>query len=95
MDNAAKFGKPVLLVYGDSHTYSSGRPFPTKVPNVISLQVPGEKQMHAVSVTIDTGTTACSNLNHFESGAGCITIIQIKRAVRSHRPLLYFELKRL
>jgi hypothetical protein len=57
LENAAKFGKPVLLVYGDSHTYSSGRPFPTKAPNVISLQVPGEKQMHAVSVTIDTETT--------------------------------------
>ncbi len=57
MENSAKFGKPVLLVYGDSHTYSSGRPFPTKAPNVISLQVPGEKQMHAVSVTIDTETT--------------------------------------
>jgi hypothetical protein len=57
IENSAKFGKPVLLVYGDSHTYSSGRPFPTKAPNVISLQVPGEKQMHAVSVTIDTETT--------------------------------------
>jgi hypothetical protein len=57
IDNAAKFGKPVLLVYGDSHTYSSGRPFPTKAPNVISLQVPGEKQMDAVEVTIDTATT--------------------------------------
>jgi hypothetical protein len=57
MENAAKFGKPVMLSYGDSHTYSSGRPFPTKAPNVISLQVPGEKQMHAVAVTIDTDTT--------------------------------------
>ncbi len=57
MENAAKFGKPVLLVYGDSHIYSSGRPFPTKAPNVISLEVPGEKQMHAVAVTIDTETT--------------------------------------
>jgi hypothetical protein len=57
IENAAKFGKPVLLVYGDSHTYSSGRPFPTKAPNVISLQVPGEKQMDAVEVTIDTATT--------------------------------------
>jgi hypothetical protein len=56
IENAAKFGKPVMLVYGDSHTYSSGRPFPTKAPNVISLQVPGDKQMHAVAVTIDTLT---------------------------------------
>ncbi len=57
IEKAAKFAKPVLLVYGDSHTYSSGRPFPTKAPNVISLEVPGEKQMHAVAVTIDTETT--------------------------------------
>jgi hypothetical protein len=55
--NAAKFGKPVLLVYGDSHIYSNSRPFPSKAPNVISLQVPGEKDMHAVEVTIDTATS--------------------------------------
>ncbi len=57
IENAAKFGKPVLLVYGDSHTYINGRPFPTKAPNVMSLQVPGEKQMDAVEVTIDTATS--------------------------------------
>jgi hypothetical protein len=57
IDNAAKFGKPVLLVYGDSHTYSMGRPFPAKAANVMSLQVPGEKEMHAVEVTIDTATS--------------------------------------
>ncbi len=57
IENATTFGKPVLLVYGDSHIYSAGRPFPTTAPNVLSLQVPGEEQMHAVQVTIDTGTT--------------------------------------
>ncbi len=57
IDNSAKFGKPVLLVYGDSHIYSSGRPFPTKAPNVMSLEVPGEKYMDAVEVTIDTATS--------------------------------------
>ncbi len=57
IENAAKFGKPVLLVYGDSHVYSNGRPFPNKAANVMSLQVPGEKDMHAVEVTIDTATS--------------------------------------
>jgi hypothetical protein len=57
VENAAKFGKPVLLVYGDSHTFSNGRPFPTRAPNIVSLQVPGEKQMHAVEVTIDPTTS--------------------------------------
>ena len=53
IDNAAKFGKPVLLVYGDSHTYSVMQPFPTRAKNVTALQVPGEKDMDAVTVTID------------------------------------------
>lgn len=57
IEEAAAFGKPVLLVYGDSHTYRSGRPFPTKAPNVLSLEVPGEKQMDAVEITIDTDTS--------------------------------------
>lgn len=54
---AAAFGKPVLLVYGDSHTFRAGRPFPTRAPNVLSLEVPGEAQMDAVEVTVDTATT--------------------------------------
>lgn len=54
---AAAFGKPVLLVYGDSHTFRAGRPFPTTAPNVLSLEVPGEKQMDAVEITIDTATS--------------------------------------
>jgi hypothetical protein len=57
IDNAAKFGKPVLLVYGDSHTYNVGQPFPTKAKNVMSLEVPGDKDMNAVEVVIDPDTT--------------------------------------
>lgn len=53
IDNAAKFGKPVLLVYGDSHTYNVTQPFPIRTKNVTALQVPGEKYMDAVTVTID------------------------------------------
>lgn len=53
IDNAAKFGKPVLLVYGDSHKYTVGQPFPTKAKNVTSLEVPGDKDMNAVEVIID------------------------------------------
>lgn len=54
---AAAFGKPVLLVYGDSHVFRAGRPFPTTAPNVLSLEVPGEEAMHAVEVTVDPSTT--------------------------------------
>ena len=32
---AAAFGKPVLLIYGDSHTYRIGRPFPLDAANVM------------------------------------------------------------
>lgn len=53
IDNAVKFGKPVLLVYGDSHIYTVGQPFPTKAKNVVSLEVPGDKDMNAVEVVID------------------------------------------
>lgn len=54
---SAAFGKPVLLVYGDSHVYSETRPFPLNAPNVLALEVPGEKRMDAVEVTVDTATS--------------------------------------
>jgi hypothetical protein len=57
MAEAAAFGKPVLLVYGDSHTFRAMRPFPTKAPNVLALEVPGEANMHAVEITIDPATS--------------------------------------
>ncbi len=57
IEEAAAFGKPVLLVYGDSHTYRQSRPFPLGAPNVLALEVPGEEQMHAVEITVDTATS--------------------------------------
>ena len=54
---SAAYGKPVLLIYGDSHMYRQSRPFPTKAPNVLALEVPGEELMHAVEITIDPATT--------------------------------------
>lgn len=50
---AAAFGKPVLLVYGDSHVFRQGRPFPSAAPNLMSLEVPGDKDMHAVTVHVN------------------------------------------
>lgn len=47
---AAAFGRPVLLIYGDSHVFRQGRPFPTTAPALMSLEVPGDKEMHAVEV---------------------------------------------
>lgn len=54
---AAAFGKSVLLVYGDSHVFRAMRPFPMAAPNVLALEVPGEKQMDAVEITIDPATS--------------------------------------
>lgn len=54
---SAAYGKPVLLVFGDSHVFRQMRPFPTKAPNVMGLEVPGDDAMHAVEVTVDTTTS--------------------------------------
>lgn len=47
---AAAFGKPILLIYGDTHVHEITRPFPGKAPNVLALRVFGAKQMHALEV---------------------------------------------
>jgi hypothetical protein len=54
--NARAFGKPVLIVQGDNHVFevsafrnAEGR----SIPNVLRLQVFGEKDVHAVRVIVD------------------------------------------
>jgi hypothetical protein len=42
------------LIYGDSHTYKTFKPFPNTAPNISALEVYGDKDMRAVAVTIDT-----------------------------------------
>ena len=49
---AAEFGKPVLIVYGDSHQFKVTRPFPTTGANILALEVYGETDMNAVEVTV-------------------------------------------
>ncbi len=51
--NARAFGKPVLLVYGDSHKFEVTRPFAKTAPNLVALQVYGASDMHAVEVAVD------------------------------------------
>jgi hypothetical protein len=56
---AATFGKPVLLVYGDSHNFRVHTPFRTRAPALIGLEVfGGDDQMHAVEIGVDTGDPA-------------------------------------
>ncbi len=55
---AAAFGKPVLLVYGDSHNFRVHTPFRTRAPTLIGLEVFGDDQMHAVEVAVDTDDPA-------------------------------------
>ncbi|NKC30747.1 hypothetical protein [Falsiroseomonas selenitidurans] len=56
---AARFGKPVLLVHGDAHRLridqplrDGGRP-PRTMENVTRLMVMGAQEVHAVRVTVD------------------------------------------
>jgi len=53
---AQKFGKPVLLVFGDSHRHRIFRPFPDDAPNLLAVEVFGAKEMHAVEVAVRRGT---------------------------------------
>lgn len=55
---AAAFGKPILLVYGDSHVFKVHRPFPQGAPNLMALEVFGADDMHAVEISVDTATDA-------------------------------------
>ncbi|MDT9002024.1 hypothetical protein RQP53_22290 [Paucibacter sp. APW11] len=58
---AQAWGKPVLLVHGDSHRFTIDRPFkavdgPDKgqvLRNLLRLQVFGEQEIHAVRVSVD------------------------------------------
>ena len=52
-EQAAAFGRPVLLIYGDSHVFGQIRPFPARAPNLLAMEVPGADAMHAVRVDVD------------------------------------------
>ena len=52
-EQAAAFGRPVLLIYGDSHVFTQSRPFPVEAPNLMALEVPGADAMHAVEIAVD------------------------------------------
>ena len=55
---AQAWGKPVLLIQGDSHVLKFDQPLKVPggratLPNVFRLQVMGESEVHAVRVTVD------------------------------------------
>jgi hypothetical protein len=54
---ASAFGKPVLLIHGDSHRLVVDKPIVdatgATVANAVRLMVMGEKEVHAVRVTVD------------------------------------------
>lgn len=49
---ARVFEKPVLLVFGDSHIHRVFNPFPKSAPNVLAVEVYGNRDMHAVEITV-------------------------------------------
>lgn len=57
---AESFGRPVLLIHGDGHSYTVDKPLglpgsDRSLPNVTRLEVFGEEQMHAVRIDVDPG----------------------------------------
>ena len=58
LSEATAFGRPVLLIYGDSHNFRVHTPFRKRLPALIGLEVFGDDQMHAVEVTVDTDDPA-------------------------------------
>ncbi len=52
-----EFGKPVLLIHGDSHTFRIDRPFKNSegntLSNLIRLEVFGSSNVHAVKVLVE------------------------------------------
>ncbi len=58
LPRAAQFGKPVLLINGDTHRFRFDRPFSLNrnmLVNVYQLIVPGDQDVRAVRVSVDTG----------------------------------------
>jgi len=54
---AARSGLPVLLIHGDTHVFRFDQPFRFErkpIPNLSRLIVPGESDVRAVEVTVDT-----------------------------------------
>jgi len=61
-----KFGRPVLLISGDSHEFKFGQPFTIQgeaVSNLYQLVVPGNQDVRAVQVTINARSTSPFSLS--------------------------------
>lgn len=62
LDAAADFGKPILLIHGDSHAFQIDHPFIDErdgdKPLITRLQVYGDEQVQAVRITVDPGDPA-------------------------------------
>jgi hypothetical protein len=61
-----KFGRPVLLISGDSHEFKFGQPFTIQgewVSNLYQLVVPGNQDVRAVQVTVNALSTSPFSLS--------------------------------
>jgi hypothetical protein len=61
-DEAVAFGKPVLLIHGDSHHFTTDHPLKARatqltIGNVTRLEVPGSPQVGWVRVVVTIGAT--------------------------------------
>ena len=68
-EQAAAFGRPVMLVYGDSHVFTQSHPFPVEAPNLMALEVPGADAMHAVEIGVDPEAPGVFSVSLLENPA--------------------------
>lgn len=55
---ANSYGKPILLVFGDSHKHKVFYPFPKTAKTILAMEVYGDADMHAVEIAIDPDDAA-------------------------------------
>ncbi len=68
LERAARFGKPVLAVHGDTHTFRIDKPVrgPDNAPHPLTrLEVFGPPDVGAIEVTVDTDTQAVFSFRPF------------------------------
>ncbi len=63
------FRKPVLLLFGDSHTFRIFHPFPRSAGNLLAVEVYGAEYMHAVEITVDPDTEGVFTVNPVQNPA--------------------------
>lgn len=76
-DEVITFGKPVLLIHGDSHEFHYDKPLigarsGSYLDNFTRLEVPGSADVHWIRVTVDPSRTSLFSIEHADVPANYV-----------------------